>query len=80
MKVIHPSTAANYFHALRIHMRLPYRKPMIVIAPKKLLKFKGASSTIEEFGPETSFKPIYPDSNPNAVADSKIKKVIVCAG
>lgn len=53
---------------------------MIVIAPKKLLKFKGACSEIEEFGPGSQFHPIYPDNNQNAVADSKIKKVIVCAG
>lgn len=49
MEVVHPSTAANYFHLLRTHMRLPFRKPMIVIAPKKLLRFKGACSEIGEF-------------------------------
>jgi len=49
LEVVHPSTAANYFHLLRTHMRLPFRKPMIVIAPKKLLRFKGACSEIDEF-------------------------------
>jgi len=37
-------------------MRMPFRKPMIVIAPKKLLKFKGAASSIEDFGEGERFK------------------------
>lgn len=50
MQVYHPSTAANYFHMLRRHMRRPFRKPVIVVAPKKLLRYKGATSDIEDFG------------------------------
>jgi 2-oxoglutarate dehydrogenase E1 component len=61
-------------------MRMPFRKPLIVAAPKKLLKFKGAASDIEEFGPGTRFLPIITDQNPNAVAKNKIKKVILCSG
>lgn len=51
MQVVMPSTAANYFHLLRTQMRMPFRKPLIVVSPKKLLRFKGACSDIEEFGP-----------------------------
>ena len=40
MHVVNCSTAANYFHLLRTHMRMPFRKPLVVIAPKKLLKLK----------------------------------------
>jgi 2-oxoglutarate dehydrogenase complex dehydrogenase (E1) component-like enzyme len=36
-------------------MRMPFRKPLIVISPKKLLRFKGACSNIEEFGEGTRF-------------------------
>lgn len=61
MKVAHPSTAASYFHLLRTHMRMPFRKPMIVIAPKKLLRFKGATSRIEEFAEGTKFTPLILD-------------------
>ena len=46
MSVVMPSNAANYFQLLRTHMRLPFRKPMVVIAPKKLLRYKGATSEI----------------------------------
>lgn len=80
MKVAHPSTAANYFHLLRTHMRMPFRKPMVVVAPKKLLRFKGATSTLKEFGEGTTFKPVIEDQNPKALDKSKVRKVILCSG
>jgi len=55
MEIANCSTAANYFHLLRTHMRLPFRKPLVVVAPKKLLKFKGACSNIEDFATGTRF-------------------------
>lgn len=55
MQVVNCSTAANYFHVLRLHMRMPFRKPLVVIAPKKLLKYKGACSDIEDFSEGTRF-------------------------
>jgi len=55
MRVTHPSNAANYFHLLRSIMRMPFRKPTVVIAPKKLLRFRGATNNIEDFGPGTRF-------------------------
>jgi len=42
-------------------MRLPFRKPLVVVAPKKLLKFKGAMSNIEEFGEGKRFLPLIED-------------------
>jgi len=78
MQVVVPSNAANYFHLLRTHMRLPFRKPLIVVAPKKLLKFKGAASSLDEFGDNTRFLPLIGDKgNLNA---SQVKKVILCSG
>jgi 2-oxoglutarate dehydrogenase E1 component len=49
-------------------MRLPFRKPLVVISPKKLLRFKGACSTIEEFAEGTRFLPLITDKNPKQVA------------
>lgn len=49
-------------------MRLPFRKPLVVIAPKKLLKFKGASSPIADFDEGTRFLPLLEDANPDRVA------------
>jgi len=80
MQVVHPSTAANYFHLLRTHMRMPFRKPLIVIAPKKLLRFKGATSNIEDFSDNTKFDPLISDNYPNLSSPEKIRKVILCSG
>lgn len=61
MKVAHPSTAANYFHLLRLQMRLPFRKPLVVVAPKKLLRFKGATSSLSDFAEGSTFNPVIED-------------------
>ena len=80
MQVVNCSTAANYFHLLRTHMRMPFRKPLIVVAPKKLLRFKGATSSIEEFGEGTRFQNLIEDKNEKLVAPEKVRKVIICTG
>lgn len=79
-EVVHPSTAANYFHLLRTHMRLPFRKPLVVVSPKKLLRFKGACSNIEEFEAETRWQPLIEDQSKTLVAPEKVKRVILCSG
>lgn len=80
MQVVNASTAANYFHLLRRQMRRSFRKPLIVAAPKKLLKFHKANSDIEEFGEGNRFKKIYVDQNKSLVAPEKVMKVILCSG
>lgn len=80
MVVVNCSNAAQYFHVLRQQMRRTYRKPLIVIAPKKMLKFRGAMSTIDEFAEGTTFQKIIADTNENAVIDRVVKKVIYCSG
>lgn len=61
-------------------MRLPFRKPLVVVAPKKLLKFRGASSNIEEFSGQTRYLPLIPDKHPKLLAPEKVRKVILCSG
>jgi len=61
-------------------MRLPFRKPLVVVAPKKLLKFKGAASKIEEFEVGTRFLPLLGDKNDKLVAKDKVRKVVFCSG
>ena len=80
MKVINCSTAAQYFHALRRQCRRPFRKPLIVVAPKKLLKLKAANSDIEDFDVGLRFKRVLPDTAKDLVPDAKVKKVIFCTG
>jgi 2-oxoglutarate dehydrogenase E1 component len=80
LQVVNCSTAANYFHLLRTQMRLPFRKPLVVVAPKKLLRLKGACSTMEDFAPGTRFLPLISDKNPNLLQPKQVKKVILCSG
>lgn len=80
MQVVNCSTAANYFHVLRTHMRMPFRKPLIVIAPKKLLKLKAAGSSIEEFAENTRFQNLIGDQHDKLVPADKVKKVVLCSG
>jgi 2-oxoglutarate dehydrogenase E1 component len=80
MQVVNASTAANYFHLLRRQMRRPFRKPLVVAAPKKLLKYARANSDIEEFADSNRFKKIYPDMHKTLVAPEKVKKVLLCSG
>lgn len=80
MHVVNCSTSANYFHLLRSHMRMPFRKPLIVVSPKKLLKLRQASSSIEEFGADTKFQPLIADQNPNLIDPKMVRKVVLCSG
>jgi 2-oxoglutarate dehydrogenase complex dehydrogenase (E1) component-like enzyme len=80
MRVCNPSTSANYFHLLRSQVRRPIRKPLIVVSPKKLLKFKGASSDIEEFGTGLRYRKVIPDCGESMVADDKVRRVVFCSG
>ncbi len=78
-QVINPTTPANYFHALRRQMRRTFRKPLVVMTPKSLLRHKDCVSTLAEFGPGTSFKRILPEID--TLADpAKIRRVVLCSG
>ena len=67
MGIVNCTTAANYFHVLRRQMRRPFRKPLVVVAPKKLLKFAAAGSPIEDFADKTTFKRVISDVEPSIV-------------
>jgi probable 2-oxoglutarate dehydrogenase E1 component DHKTD1 len=67
MSVIYPSTPANYFHALRRQMKRNFRKPLVVIGPKTLLRDPMASSTLEEMGPGTRFQSVFSDTNADSM-------------
>eukprot|EP00331_Platyophrya_macrostoma_P011783 CAMPEP_0176429856 /NCGR_PEP_ID=MMETSP0127-20121128/13936_1 /TAXON_ID=938130 /ORGANISM="Platyophrya macrostoma, Strain WH" /LENGTH=999 /DNA_ID=CAMNT_0017811693 /DNA_START=78 /DNA_END=3077 /DNA_ORIENTATION=- len=81
IQVCNPSTSANYFHVLRRQLRRSYRKPLLIPSPKKLLKYKGANCTIEEFEKGTRFHRMYPESYPDEInAPEKITQVLFCSG
>ena len=74
------TTAANYFHLLRRQIRRPFRKPLIVPVSKKLLKFRGASSNIEDFEVGLRFQRVIEETSTEMVPDAQVKKVLFCSG
>ena len=87
IQVINCTTPANYFHALRRQMHRDFRKPLIVMTPKSLLRHKGCVSKIEDFTKENSFHRILTDhaylEDSKLITlekDKKIEKVILCSG
>ena len=80
MVIANCTTAAQYFHLLRRQMRRTFRKPLFVMAPKKLLKFRGAGSPLEDFAQGLRFQRSLADNNPDLVDDKKVRKVIFCSG
>lgn len=78
LQVINPTTPAQYFHLLRRQMLRNFRKPLIVVGPKILLRLSDATSKYTEFQAGTSFKPVIEDFI--AMDTSKVKKIILCSG
>ena len=78
-QVVNPTTPANYFHALRRQMRRSFRKPLIVMTPKSLLRHKECVSSLADFGPGSSFRRILAETD--QLADpAKIRRVVLCSG
>jgi len=77
MQVCVPSTASQIFHLLRRQMLRPFRKPLIVLTPKSLLRKKEASSPIQELA-NGSFLTVIPDTT--TVEEKSVKRVIACCG
>lgn len=75
------TTPANYFHALRRQLKRDFRKPLIVMSPKSLLRHKLAVSKTEEFIGQTTFHRILWDGARDKLSAPKdIKRVILCSG
>ena len=78
-QVINPTTPANYFHALRRQMRRTFRKPLVVMTPKSLLRHKDCVSSLADFGPGSSFRRILIETD-QLVDGDKVRRVILCSG
>jgi 2-oxoglutarate dehydrogenase E1 component len=87
MQVANCTTPANYFHILRRQLNREFRKPLILMTPKSLLRHKRAVSRLDEMGPGTSFHrllwddaQLLPDEKIKLVPDAKIQRVVLCSG
>ena len=80
------STPANYFHILRRQLHRDFRKPLVLMTPKSLLRHKLAVSKAEDFTTGSSFHRVlwddaqYGNSDTKLAADDKIKRVVMCSG
>ena len=87
MQVVVCTTPANFFHALRRQLKREFRKPLIVMTPKSMLRNKRAVSNLEAFGPGTSFHRLLWDhaethkgEKIKLAKDDKIRRVVICSG
>ncbi|GBF27195.1 2-oxoglutarate dehydrogenase E1 component [bacterium MnTg02] len=86
-QVANCTTAANYFHILRRQMHRNFRKPLVLMTPKSLLRHKGVASKIDDFGPDSTFHRVLwddaqskPDQKIQLVDEEDIKRVVLCSG
>jgi len=75
-QVMNLTTPAQYFHALRRQVLAPWRKPMVLMSPKSLLRHPAAVSAVSAFT-ESDFQPIIPDPSPDP---EQVDRVVLCSG
>ncbi|RUT29310.1 2-oxoglutarate dehydrogenase E1 component [Arsenicitalea aurantiaca] len=89
MQVANCTTPANYFHILRRQLKRDFRKPLVLMTPKSLLRHKRAVSALVEMGPDSCFHrllwddaeaPGAPKTSIKLKSDDKIRRVVLCSG
>ena len=88
MQIMNCTTPANYFHALRRQMHRDFRKPLIIMTPKSLLRHKHCVSNLRDFSKQNTFHRVLWDHaiDPKLKGfiklkkKEKIKKIILCSG
>ena len=87
LQVMNITTPANYFHALRRQITRDFRKPLVIMTPKSLLRHKHCVSNLEDFSKKNSFHRILWDHALDAKygfiklkSPKDINKVIICSG
>jgi 2-oxoglutarate dehydrogenase E1 component len=89
MQVANCTTPANYFHVLRRQVTRDFRKPLVLMTPKSLLRHKKAVSALAELGPDATFHrllwddaeaPGLPKTTIKLAPDAEIRRVVLCSG
>jgi len=88
MQIVNCSTPANYFHVLRRQVHREFRKPLVVMTPKSLLRHKKAVSNMADLAEGSSFHRVMIDGAEancdvggiTLTSDDRIKRVIMCSG
>ena len=77
MQVVVPSTPAQMYHVLRRQMVRQYRKPLIIMSPKSMLRHKESVSSLEDLA-DGRFQPVIEESD--KIDPAKVKRVVFCSG
>jgi 2-oxoglutarate dehydrogenase E1 component len=78
MQIVQPTSASQIFHLLRRQMVRNFRKPLVILTPKSLLRAKDAASPLSEFT-KGEFRTVIGTSSPD-IDPAKVKRVIACSG
>ena len=78
-QVCNLTTPANYFHALRRQVRREFRKPLVIMTPKSLLRHKRCVSPLSDMNTQSQFMRVIGETE-KLVANSKVRRVVLCTG
>ena len=78
MQIVQPTSASQIFHLLRRQMVRPFRKPLVILTPKSLLRAKDAASPLSEFT-RGEFRTVI-GSNNTELDPANVKRVVACSG
>ncbi len=79
-QVVYCSTPANYFHALRRQMRRSFRKPLVMMTPKSMLRNKLCVSSLADMAAGSKFLRVIGETSPEISDDRKVRRVLICTG
>lgn len=79
MQVVNCTTPANFFHVLRRQVHRKYRKPLVVMSPKSLLRHERCVSDLKDFDAGAGFKVVIPEAQ-KIVEPKSVRRVIICSG
>ncbi|HEU4377850.1 MAG TPA: 2-oxoglutarate dehydrogenase E1 component [Hyphomicrobiaceae bacterium] len=86
-QVANCTTPANYFHVLRRQLHRKFRKPLVIMTPKSLLRHKRVTSDLSEMGPHSTFHRLLwddaqarPGEKIKLKPDGQIRRVVLCTG
>ena len=79
IQIVNCTTPASYFHVLRRQLRRSYRKPLIVMSPKSLLRHKRCTSSLQDFAPGTYFHRVIGEADGYTLGE-QIRRVVLCSG
>jgi 2-oxoglutarate dehydrogenase E1 component len=79
-QIVNASTPANYFHVLRRQVHRDFRKPLVLMTPKSLLRHSACKSPLVDFSEGSRFQRLIPDSGVTIANPAAVKTLVFCSG